>query len=107
MQVLAVGVLVDYMKDLDRAKGFANQADEKPVWSKLGKSQLEEKMAAEAITSFINAEDASEYVKVCAEANEAEIYTEVIPYLKMARKNLQENLLDTESIRMTWFAAAV
>ena len=98
MQVLAVGVLVDYMKDLDRAKGFANQADEKPVWSKLGKSQLEEKMAAEAITSFINAEDASEYVKVCAEANEAEIYTELIPYLKMARKNLQENLLDTELI---------
>ena len=98
MQVLAIGVLVDYMKDLDRAKGFANQTDEKPVWSKLGKSQLEEKMAAEAITSFINAEDASEYVKVCAEANEAEIYTELIPYLKMARKNLQENLLDTELI---------
>ncbi|KAL9179678.1 hypothetical protein ACHAXT_008968 [Thalassiosira profunda] len=98
MQVLAIGVLVDYMKDLDRAKGFANQVDEKPVWSKLGKSQLEEKMAAEAIQSFINADDPSEYVKVCAEANEAEIYTELIPYLKMARKNLQENLLDTELI---------
>ncbi|EED90126.1 clathrin heavy chain [Thalassiosira pseudonana CCMP1335] len=98
MQVLAIGVLVDFMKDLDRAKGFANQVDEKPVWSKLGKSQLEEKMAAEAILSFINAEDASEYVKVCAEANEAEIYTELIPFLKMARKGLQENLLDTELI---------
>merc|ERR1712127_478427 len=98
MQVLAIGVLVDFMKDLDRAKGYANQTDEKPVWSKLGTAQLEEKMAAEAITSFINAEDASEYVKVCAEANEAEIYTELIPYLKMARKNLQENLLDTELI---------
>ena len=98
MQVLAIGVLVDYMKDLDRAKGYANQVDEKPVWSKLGKSQLEEKMAAEAIQSFINAEDASEYVKVCAEANEAEIYTELIPFLKMARKELQENLLDTELI---------
>jgi len=98
MQVLAIGVLVDFMKDLDRAKGFANQVDEKPVWSKLGKSQLEEKMAAEAIISFINAEDATEYVKVCDEANEAEIYAELIPYLKMARKSLQENLLDTELI---------
>ena len=98
MQVLAIGVLVDFMKDLDRAKGYANQTDEKPVWSKLGTAQLEEKMAAEAITSFINAEDASEYVKVCAEANEAEIYTELIPFLQMARKNLQENLLDTELI---------
>jgi len=98
MQVLAIGVLVDYAKDLDRAKGYATQVDEKPVWSKLGKSQLEEKMAAEAIISFINAEDASEYVKMCDEANEAELYTEIIPYLKMARKNLQENLLDTELI---------
>merc|ERR1711966_429080 len=74
------------------------QVDEKPVWSKLGVSQLEEKMAAEAIISFINAEDPSEYVNVCAEANEAEIYAELIPFLKMARKNLQENLLDTELI---------
>jgi len=98
MQVLAIGVLVDFMKDLDRAKGFAGQVDEKPVWSKLGKSQLEEKMAAEAIISFINAEDPSEYVKVCAEANDAEIYSELIPFLKMARKSLQENLLDTELI---------
>ncbi|KAK1738554.1 clathrin heavy chain [Skeletonema marinoi] len=98
MQVLAMGVLVDYMKDLDRAKTFANQVDEKPVWSKLGNAQLEEKMAADAILSFISAEDASEYVRVCAEANEAEIYAEVIPFLKMARKNLQENLLDTELI---------
>mmetsp|Transcript_18983 Transcript_18983/g.34166 ORF Transcript_18983/g.34166 Transcript_18983/m.34166 type:complete len:1741 (-) Transcript_18983:249-5471(-) len=98
LQVLAIGVLVDFMKDLDRAKGFANQVDEKPVWSKLGVSQLEEKMAADAITSFINANDPSEYVKVCAEANEAEIYVELIPFLKMARKNLQENLLDTELI---------
>jgi len=98
MQVLAVGVLVDHMKDLDRAKGFAGQVDEKPVWSKLGQSQLEEKMAAEAIASFISAEDPGEYVRVCAEANEAEIYAELIPFLKMARKNLQENLLDTELI---------
>jgi len=98
MQVLAIGVLVDYMKDLDRAKGYATQVDEKPVWSKLGNAQLEEKMAAEAITSFISAEDASEYVKVCGEANEAGIYNELIPFLKMARKNMQENLLDTELI---------
>jgi len=98
MYVLAVGVLVDFMKDLDRAKGFANQVDEKPVWSKLGKSQLEENMAADAIESFISAEDASEYVRVCDAANESEIYAELIPFLKMARKSLQENLLDTELI---------
>jgi len=98
LQVLAVGVLVDFMKDLERAKGFASQVDQKPVWSKLAKAQLEEKFPADAIESFIHAEDPNEYVLVCAEANEAEIWSELIPFLKMARKTLQENLLDTELI---------
>jgi clathrin heavy chain len=98
MQVLAIGVLVDFMKDLDRAKTYATQCDEKPVWSKLGKAQLDGKFPADAIESFINAEDASEYVKVCAEANDGEIYEALIPYLKMARKTMQENLIDTELI---------
>ena len=98
MQVSAIGVLVDFLKDLDRAKGFATQVDEKPVWSRLGKAQLEDKCGAEAIESFINAEDPSEYVRVCDEANESEIWTDLIPFLKMARKTLQENLLDTELI---------
>jgi len=98
MQVLAIGVLVDYMKDLDRAKTYAIQCDEKPVWSKLGKAQLEGKFPADAIESFLHADDPSEYVMVCAEANEAEIWVELIPFLKMARKTLQENLIDTELI---------
>mmetsp|Transcript_17587 Transcript_17587/g.26695 ORF Transcript_17587/g.26695 Transcript_17587/m.26695 type:complete len:1735 (-) Transcript_17587:150-5354(-) len=98
MQVLAIGVLVDYMKDLDRAKTYATQCDEKPVWSKLGQAQLEEKFPADAIESFIAAEDPSEYMKVCDAANEGEIWTDLIPYLKMARKTLQENLIDTELI---------
>jgi len=98
LQVLAVGVLVDYMKDLERAKTYASQVDKKPVWSKLGKAQLEEKLPADAIESYINAEDPSEYVLVCAEANDAEIYIELIPYLEMARKSLQENVIDTQLI---------
>ena len=98
MYVAATGVLVDYMKDLDRAKTYASTVDEKPVWSKLGKAQLSEKMTADAIDSFINANDASEYVQLCADANESEIWTELIPFLIMARKSLQENVLDTELI---------
>lgn len=98
MEVSAIGVLVDFMKDLDRAKTYASQVDKKPVWSKLGKAQLDEKMPADAIDSFINAEDPSEYVAVCSEARESEIWTELIPYLEMARKSLQENVLDTELI---------
>lgn len=98
MQVLAIGVLVDYMKDLDRAKTYATMCDEKPVWSKLGKAQLDGKFPADAIESFLHADDPSEFVMVCAEANEAGIWTELIPFLKMARKTMTENLVDTELI---------
>ena len=66
MQVSAIGVLVDYIKDLERAKSYASQCDEKPVWSKLDKAQLLEKQTQGAIESFINAEDPSEYVEVCS-----------------------------------------
>merc|ERR1719343_388555 len=98
MQVAAIGILVDYIKDLERAKGYASTCDEKPVWSKLGKAQLTEKLTMDAIESFINAEDPSEYVEVCSEANESGLWSELIPFLMMCRKTLQENLLDTELI---------
>jgi len=98
MQVASIGVLVDHMKDLDRAKTYASQIDDMPVWSKLGKAQLEQKLPADAIESFINAKDPSEYVQVCADANVAEIWNELIPFLNMAKTSLQENLLDTELI---------
>jgi len=98
MQVAAIGVLVEFMKDLDRAKTYAGQIDTDAVWSKLGKAQLEEKLPAEAIESYINAKDPTEYVTICREANEAEIWTELIPFLEMARATLQESVLDTELI---------
>jgi len=98
MQVAAIGILVEYIKDLDRAKGYAAQCDEKPVWSKLGKAQLADKMTMDAIESFIQADDVSEYVDICSEANESGSWAELIPYLIMCRKSLQENLLDTELI---------
>merc|ERR1712151_1371891 len=98
MQVAAIGILVEYIKDLDRAKGYAAQCDEKPVWSKLGKAQLTEKMTMDAIESFIHADDVSEYVEICSEANESGLWAELIPFLVMCRKSLQENLLDTELI---------
>ena len=58
------GEVSELVGDLDRAKIYATQCDEKPVWS-LGKAQLEEKFPADAIEAFIHADDPSEYVKVC------------------------------------------
>merc|ERR1712176_796166 len=37
-------------------------------------------------------------VEVCSEANESGLWSELIPFLMMCRKTLQENLLDTELI---------
>ena len=71
--------LICEVKDLDRAKTYASQVHKKSVWSKLGKAQLDEKLPADAIESYINAEDPSEYVIVCSVANEGEIYTKLIP----------------------------
>ena len=41
------------MNDLDRAKTYASQVDTKPVWSKLDKVQLDKKLPANAIESYI------------------------------------------------------
>jgi len=96
--MLAVGVLLDFMNDLGRAKTFATQVDEKRVWSKLGKAQLDHGHITDAIDSFILAKDPSEYAQICTAANDAGIWLEVIPYLQMARLTLQENLVHTELI---------
>ena len=73
MKVLALGVLVDKLQNLDRAGEFASSVDEKAVWSKLGIAQLDASEPSEAIKSFLNASDPSEYVRVCDEGNNAEI----------------------------------
>ena len=85
MQTLALGVLVDKLQDLERAAEYALNVNEKPVWSKLGVAQLDNKLASMAIKSFLNAEDPKEYMRVCNEANDLKIWDELIPFIKMAR----------------------
>jgi len=98
MQVAALSVLVDHLADLHRARSYADRASQPLVWSKLGAAQLESHLAADAIASFLAAEDPTHYVTVANEANEAEIWDVLIPFLKMARKSIKENHLDTELI---------
>jgi clathrin heavy chain len=98
MQGCALSVLVDHLADLDRARSFAERCNQPTVWSKLGRAQLDAHLAAEAIASYLAAEDPSEYVLVAEEANEAGIWETLIPFLRMARKTIKENGLDTELI---------
>ncbi|GMH86760.1 hypothetical protein TL16_g10645, partial [Triparma laevis f. inornata] len=98
LQLSAIGILVDNLKELDRAKTFAERVNLSPVWSKLGNAQLDEQLASEAIASFLSAQDPAEYLKVCEAANEAELWSDLIPYLEMARESIKENGLDSELI---------
>jgi len=98
MMVSALSVLVDKLQDLERAQEYAVSVNEKPVWSRLGEAQLDAKLPSDAIKSFLAASDPKQYVKVCSEASDAEIWAELIPFLRMARETIKENFLDTELI---------
>jgi clathrin heavy chain len=63
-KVEAIKVLVDHIKDLKRANEFASKVDEAPVWSELGHAQLREGLVADAISSYLRAQDSSNYAEV-------------------------------------------
>ena len=96
--VSAVEVLVDLIRDLERAKEFAERVNVKAVWSKLAKAQLDAQLVCEAIHSYIKAKDPSDYHLVINAAESAENYEELVTYLKMARKDVKESVLDTQLI---------
>jgi hypothetical protein len=56
----------------------------------LGKAQLGQQMVPEAITSFIKANDASEYVSVISATDMAGCHAELATYLVMCRKKVKE-----------------
>merc|ERR1711871_292018 len=96
--VAAIGVLVDHIKDLERANEFAERVNVKPVWSKLAKAQLEGSLVTEAITSFVKANDPTDYLLVIEASEAAGMYEDLVNFLKMARKTIKESMLDTQLI---------
>jgi clathrin heavy chain len=101
--VEATNVLVTFIKDLQRAKEYAERVSLAKVWSEVGRAQLssddtEHAGVVEAIASFIKAEDPSDWTKVIDAAERGEKYAELVSYLKMARKTVKESMLDTQLI---------
>ncbi len=97
-QLPAINVLVNKIKDMDRAKEFAERVNQPPVWSTLGKAYLSADMVAESVQSFMKANDAKDYHEVIAAAERAENHEDLVPYLKMCRKSIKEQVLDTQLI---------
>ncbi|CAM9468946.1 unnamed protein product [Discosporangium mesarthrocarpum] len=98
MHVCATEVLVDHLKALDRAKDFAERVQDKAVWSKVAKAQLDEDMCVEAIASYIKAEDPTYYTEVIEAAERDMVFEQLVAYLRMARKEVKEAIIENELI---------
>ena len=96
----AMGVLIDNICDMERAAEYAAKTDLPIVWSTLGAAQLKNGLVADAIESYIHAEDGSNYLAVMAAAEEAEpsCWESLVKFLQMARKTLKEVEIDNELI---------
>lgn len=94
----AIKVLIDYVKNLDRAYEFAERVDDANVWSLLGGAQLRDDMVKEAIDSYIKADDPTTFKAVIAGANSTETFEDLIRYLQMARKKSREATIETELV---------
>lgn len=55
-------MLLDHVEDLDRAHEYATKVDESEVWSELAHAELERGAIANAIGSYLRANDASRRV---------------------------------------------
>eukprot|EP00475_Leptophrys_vorax_P023365 TRINITY_DN31984_c0_g1_i1.p1 TRINITY_DN31984_c0_g1~~TRINITY_DN31984_c0_g1_i1.p1 ORF type:complete len:1710 (+),score=512.71 TRINITY_DN31984_c0_g1_i1:70-5199(+) len=92
----AVTVLLFEIKDLPRAVEYAAYADIPKVWGLLARAQLNNAETANAIKSFMKAEDPSMFDLVIASANRDEIWGDLIPFLKMARSKIKDAFIDNE-----------
>eukprot|EP00824_Muranothrix_gubernata_P013157 TRINITY_DN2754_c0_g1_i2.p1 TRINITY_DN2754_c0_g1~~TRINITY_DN2754_c0_g1_i2.p1 ORF type:complete len:1581 (-),score=427.08 TRINITY_DN2754_c0_g1_i2:505-4755(-) len=95
---LAVDVLLSKIGDLERSSIFAEKINDPMVWSKLGQAQLNSDMVSEAIASYIKANDPTSFVMVIGAAEREEKYDELIQFLKMAREQMKEPMVDGELI---------
>uniref|UniRef100_A0A1I8JDQ1 Clathrin-link domain-containing protein n=1 Tax=Macrostomum lignano TaxID=282301 RepID=A0A1I8JDQ1_9PLAT len=94
----AIKVLIEHIRNLDRAYEFAEKCNEPAVWSQLASAQLEEGFVKEAIDSFIKANDPSCYVDVVRVAGETGHWEDLVKFLLMARKKAKESFIETELV---------
>ncbi|RWS16792.1 Clathrin heavy chain 1-like protein [Dinothrombium tinctorium] len=94
----AIQVLIEHIKNLDRAYEFAERCNEPNVWSSLARAQLAEGLVKEAIDSFIKAGDPSAYMDVVTTSHKSGSWEDLVRYLQMARKKARESHIESELI---------
>jgi clathrin heavy chain len=94
----AIQVLIEHIKNLDRAYEFAERCNEPSVWSALGKAQLSDNLVKEAIDSYIKAGDPGAYMDVVTATQKTGSWEDLVRYLQMARKKARESHIESELI---------
>lgn len=94
----AIQVLIEHIKNLDRAYEFAERCNEASVWSALAKAQLSENLVKEAIDSYIKAGDPGAYMDVVSATQKTGSWEDLVRYLQMARKKARESHIESELI---------
>lgn len=94
----AVRVLIENIQNIQRASEFAEQINDAEVWSLLGSAQLRSGLIPKAIESYLKANDPSLYHDVIEYSEQAGAYEELVPFLRMARKKIQDSHIDTELV---------
>ncbi|CAG0882402.1 unnamed protein product [Darwinula stevensoni] len=94
----AIQVLIENVKNLDRAYEFAERCNEPGVWSQLAKAQLDDGLVKEAVDSFIKANDPSSYMQVVETTHRTGHWEDLVRFLQMARKKTREAYVESELI---------
>lgn len=84
----AIKVLIEHIKNLDRAYEFAERCNEPPVWSLLAAAQLRGDLVKEAIDSYIKADDPTTYMQVVGAVQSSGNFEDLVRYLQMARQKV-------------------
>jgi clathrin heavy chain len=95
-KVDAVCVLLNNIKDLPRAQDYAEKVEEKEVWSKLAKAQLDASMVNDSIDSYMKAQDFTNFSEVIQVASANNKFEELVKYLSTARRVIREAMIESE-----------
>lgn len=98
----ALDVLLDHLKDFDRAQEFAIRMNRVDVWLRLGIAQLENAFVADGIKSLMRAKDVTQHsLVVDASRNDAETtddFKMIAKFMRVARKKIREPELARQAI---------
>lgn len=90
----ALDVLLEHIKDFDRAQEFAIRMNRVDVWLRLGVKQIENGLVADGVRSLIRAKDVTQHAIVVeaarhhAESNDD--FKMVSKFMRIARKKIRE-----------------